>query len=137
MKHPYFESHEYHDKSVRLKLDDVIDQIAFNNDGVIPVVTQDAKTQQVLMLAWMNRHTLALTLDTGLMTYWSRSRQAIWRKGETSGHSQRVISMSLDCDGDALLCQVEQTGAACHTGRKHCFYLSIDRNHRTVCVLPR
>jgi phosphoribosyl-AMP cyclohydrolase len=74
------------------------------------------------MLAWMNREALSLTLSTGDVTYWSRSRQALWRKGETSGHTQRLVEATVDCDGDALVFKVEQTGAACHTGNRSCFY---------------
>ncbi|CAA0124405.1 Phosphoribosyl-AMP cyclohydrolase [BD1-7 clade bacterium] len=134
MKHSYFASQEHHSSDVMLPLDEVLQNIAFNEAGLIPVIAQDVHSQEVLMLAWMNRHALELTLATKKMTYWSRSRQAIWKKGETSGNWQHVVSMSLDCDGDTLLCRVEQTGAACHTGRHHCFYLSINPDDNKVCV---
>ncbi len=89
---------------------------------LIPAVAQDAQTGEVLMLAYMNRESLALTLVTGKATYWSRSRNELWVKGATSGHTQEVVSISLDCDGDALLLKVNQVGAACHTGGKTCFH---------------
>ncbi|MHA6524924.1 phosphoribosyl-AMP cyclohydrolase [Tessaracoccus sp. G1721] len=96
--------------------------IRYNADGLIPAVAQDAGTGEVLMLAWMNAESLRRTLTTGRATYWSRSRQEYWVKGETSGHTQAVVSVALDCDGDALLVTVDQTGAACHTGNRTCFF---------------
>ena len=92
---------------------------------LIPAVIQDSKTNEVLMLAYMNTESLALTLRTGKATYWSRSRNELWVKGATSGHFQKVISVALDCDGDALLLHVEQTGVACHTGERTCFHTPI------------
>ena len=89
---------------------------------LIPAIAQDAKSGEVLMLAYMNAQSLALTLETGQATYWSRSRNELWVKGATSGHTQEVLSISLDCDGDALLLKVNQIGAACHTGEKTCFH---------------
>jgi len=89
---------------------------------LIPAIAQDAQTGEVLMLAYMNRESLELTLATGKATYWSRSRSELWVKGATSGHTQEVVSISLDCDGDALLLKVNQVGAACHTGDKTCFH---------------
>ncbi len=96
-------------------------------DGIelIPAIAQDAASGEVLMLAYMNHQSLALTLATGKATYWSRSRNELWEKGATSGHTQKVISISIDCDGDALLLKVEQTGAACHTGDRSCFHRNI------------
>ena len=91
-------------------------------DELIPAIAQDVKSGEVLMLAYMNRESIALTIETGRATYWSRSRGELWEKGATSGHTQKVISMALDCDGDALILQVEQTGAACHTGDQSCFH---------------
>ena len=105
--------------------------IRFNDQGLVPAVCQDAATGEVLMLAWMNEESLNLTLQTGYATYFSRSRQKLWKKGETSGHTQRVLSLSYDCDGDTILMQVEQTGAACHTGHHSCFFnqvFSADRS---------
>lgn len=89
---------------------------------LIPAIAQDAQTGEVLMLAYMNRQSLAITLKTGKATYWSRSRNELWEKGATSGHTQKVLAISLDCDGDALLLKVEQIGAACHTGNQSCFH---------------
>lgn len=96
-------------------------------DGLVPAIAQDHATGRVLMLAWMTPETLRRTLETGVMTYWSRSRGRVWVKGETSGHVQRVRAAYLDCDGDALLFEVEQEGgAACHTGRLSCFYRRVE-----------
>jgi phosphoribosyl-AMP cyclohydrolase len=92
---------------------------------LVAAIAQDAKNGEVLMMAWMNAEALALTLQTGKVTYWSRSRNQLWTKGESSGHTQQLISASYDCDGDALLRQVEQIGAACHTGERSCFYREI------------
>ena len=96
--------------------------------ALIPAIAQDAKTGEVLMLAYMNRQSLALTLKSGRATYWSRSRNELWEKGATSGNSQRVIAISLDCDGDAILIKVEQSGAACHTGEQSCFHNQVPLN---------
>ena len=97
-------------------------KIKFDGNGLVPAVAQDAKTGRVLMLAYMNAQSLQMTLDSGYATYFSRSRQQLWRKGETSGHTQRVLEMRYDCDGDALLLTVEQEGPACHTGEISCFH---------------
>ncbi|CAL8969627.1 Phosphoribosyl-AMP cyclohydrolase [Tessaracoccus sp. O5.2] len=96
--------------------------IRYNADGLVPAVAQDADTGEVLMLAWMDAEAVRRTLATMRATYWSRSRQEYWVKGETSGHTQEVVSMAVDCDGDTLLLTVRQTGAACHTGNRTCFY---------------
>lgn len=96
--------------------------LKWNEQGLIPAIAQDASTGEVLMLAWMNQESLRLTLESGFATYYSRSRQQLWRKGETSGHTQRVIRLSYDCDGDAILMQVNQIGPACHMGKKTCFH---------------
>jgi phosphoribosyl-ATP pyrophosphohydrolase/phosphoribosyl-AMP cyclohydrolase len=107
-------------------MENILNEIKFDNNGLIPVVVQDYKSDEVLMLAYMNKETLEKTLETGKMTYWSRSRQKIWIKGETSGHFQFVKSIKFDCDGDTLLAKVEQIEAACHTGHYSCFYREID-----------
>jgi phosphoribosyl-AMP cyclohydrolase len=100
-----------------------MDEIAWSPDGLVVVVVQDAPTGAVLMSAWMNREALALTVERGEAHYWSRSRQRLWRKGEESGHLQKVKELRLDCDGDAILLRVEQQGGiACHTGRARCFF---------------
>jgi phosphoribosyl-AMP cyclohydrolase len=100
------------------------DVVALLKEGIdlIPAITQDSTSGEVLMLAYMNQQSLALTLETGRATYWSRSRNELWEKGATSGHTQKVVAISIDCDGDALLLKVEQTGAACHTGDRSCFH---------------
>lgn len=94
----------------------------FDANGLIAAIAQSHASGEVLMLAWMNNEALQETLRTGFATYWSRSRQKLWRKGEESGHVQRVIEVRVDCDQDAILMRVEQTGAACHTGERSCFY---------------
>lgn len=99
-----------------------IDALKYDANGLIPAIIQDAENGQVLMVAYMNRESLQRTVETGLCTYWSRSRQQYWVKGETSGHVQRVRRILVDCDADALLIQVEQVGVACHTGHRSCFY---------------
>lgn len=102
---------------------DWLDQIRWDDAGLVPAIAQDAHTGRVLMMAWMNREALALTAQTGVAHYWSRSRNRLWKKGESSGHVQQVSELRLDCDGDVILMQVEQgQGMACHTGRESCFY---------------
>jgi phosphoribosyl-AMP cyclohydrolase len=100
----------------------LLDAIAFDADGLVPAIAQQHDTGEVLMLAWMNRDAVAETLATGRACYFSRSRGRLWRKGETSGQMQRLVELRLDCDGDAILLLVEQTGVACHTGRRDCFF---------------
>ena len=97
-------------------------KLKYNADGLIPAIVQDAKTKRVLMMAWMNEASLEATLTTGAMNYWSRSRRKFWMKGETSGHTQKVVRWFADCDADTLLFEVEQTGGACHTGFESCFF---------------
>jgi phosphoribosyl-AMP cyclohydrolase len=99
-----------------------LDAVRFDERGLVPAIAQSAATGQVLMMAWMNREALATTLATKEVTYWSRSRQKIWRKGETSGHTQRLVEALVDCDGDVVLLKVDQLGPACHTGAPSCFF---------------
>jgi phosphoribosyl-AMP cyclohydrolase len=100
-----------------------IDEVKWNADGLVAAIVQDALSGRVLMFAWMNQEALALTIDTGEAHYWSRSRSRLWRKGEESGHVQKLHDLRLDCDGDALLLRVQQVGGiACHTGRESCFF---------------
>ncbi len=103
-------------------IDDAISAVAFDGNGLVPAIAQQHDTGEVLMMAWMNRDALYETLETGQVCYWSRSRQSLWRKGETSGQVQRLIDCRIDCDGDTVLLRVDQTGVACHTGRRTCFY---------------
>ncbi len=110
--------------------------LRFDAHGLIPCVAQEAATGEVLMLAWMNAAAVARTLETGRMTYWSRSRQAFWVKGETSGHVQELVDLRLDCDRDCLLAIVRQTGPACHTNRRVCFYTSLTGGVETEMMAP-
>jgi phosphoribosyl-AMP cyclohydrolase len=103
-----------------------LDQLKFNADGLIPAIIQQQSTGRVLMMAWMNRASLEKTIETRKTWFWSRSRQKFWMKGESSGHVQVVKDLSFDCDGDTVLIQVEQTGAACHEGYQSCFFRSLD-----------
>ena len=113
----------------------VLAEVVFNDAGLVPAIAQQHDTGEVLMMAWMNRESIAETLTTGRVCYWSRSRKSLWRKGETSGHSQRLVDLIIDCDGDTLLLKVDQSGPACHTGRRTCFFRAprLDR----VEILPR
>jgi phosphoribosyl-AMP cyclohydrolase len=101
-------------------------ELKFNAEGLIPAIIQEQSTGRVLMMAWMNRDSLAKTVETGRTHFWSRSRQKLWLKGETSGHTQMVKAISFDCDGDTLLIQVDQVGAACHKGYKSCFFRTVE-----------
>ncbi|HOQ76443.1 MAG TPA: phosphoribosyl-AMP cyclohydrolase [Thermoclostridium sp.] len=104
----------------------MLDSIKWNDQGLVPAIAQDADTGEVLMLAWMNREALQKTLATRDVTYYSRSRQCLWTKGETSGNRQRLVSIFLDCDMDTVLMKVKQTGPACHTGNRTCFFNEIE-----------
>ena len=110
--------------------------LAFDANGLLPAIAQEHGTGEVLMLAWMNARSVAETLRTGRVTYWSRSRKAYWRKGETSGNVQRLVEMRVDCDRDCLLLLVEQTGPACHTNRPSCFYTAVRDGEETVLTDP-
>ncbi len=117
-------------------LNEVLDQLPFNADGLLPAIAQDAASGEVLMLAWMNREAIEQTLKDGYACYYSRSRQTLWQKGETSGHLQALESMRFDCDGDAILLTVAQTGPACHTNRQNCFYLEVQGDSVSVTSDP-
>jgi phosphoribosyl-AMP cyclohydrolase len=106
----------------------------YNADGLIPAIVQDATTKRVLMMAWMNETALKQTLVSGAMHFWSRSRQKYWLKGETSGHTQKVVRWFADCDADTLLFEVEQTGGACHTGYESCFFQELDREAQPLPI---
>jgi len=110
----------------------ILDQVAFNADGLVPAIAQQHDTGEILMLAWMNRESLMETLATGRVCYWSRSRQRLWRKGETSGHTQHLIEARIDCDNDAILLLVDQVGPACHTGMRSCFFRSCEGDGQVI-----
>ncbi len=114
----------------------VLDAVPWNSDGLIASIAQQHDSGEVLMLAWMSRVALEETLASGWVCYWSRSRQSLWRKGETSGHRQRLVEARLDCDGDAVLLLVDQVGPACHTGRPNCFYNAIRHDVVEVITAP-
>jgi phosphoribosyl-AMP cyclohydrolase len=114
----------------------LLNAVAWNEHGLVAAIAQDATSRDVLMMAWMNRESLELTLKTGEAHYWSRSRKALWKKGESSGHIQRVKSIRLDCDGDTILLMVEQVGGiACHTGRANCFF-NLAENGQWIVTSP-
>ena len=135
MKNIYFQSIEQLKAGQALALKDIVDELLFNHQALIPVITQDVDSKEVLMMAWMNKACLEQTLSTGRMTYWSRSRKQIWIKGETSGSYQKLESMRFDCDGDTVLCLVKQAGGACHTGRQNYFYLEANPANQSVSIL--
>ncbi len=110
--------------------------VTFDQAGLVPAIAQQHDSGEVLMMAWMNRAALAETLATGRVCYWSRSRRALWRKGESSGQVQRLVELRIDCDGDTLLLKVDQTGVACHTGRRSCFYRKLEAGGALHAVLP-
>ncbi len=110
--------------------------LRFDAYGLIPAIAQDHQTGQVLMMAWMTAESLAATLATGQVTYWSRSRQSLWAKGDTSGHVQRLVELRIDCDRDCLLLIVDQTGPACHTNRRSCFYTAVRDGAEVEIMAP-
>lgn len=113
-------------------LDETLAALRYNADGLIPAIAQQQGSGEVLMMAWMNESSIRETLSTGQVCYWSRSRQTYWRKGESSGNVQKLVEMRVDCDGDCILLTVNQTGPACHTNRRDCFYNHVDENGLTV-----
>ncbi|MFN3275284.1 MAG: phosphoribosyl-AMP cyclohydrolase [Paracoccus sp. (in: a-proteobacteria)] len=110
--------------------------LKYDASGLVPAIAQDAATGEVLMMAWMNAEAIARTLETGRVTYWSRSRQSFWVKGESSGHVQELVEMRVDCDRDCLLVLVRQTGPACHTNRRSCFYTALREGAEVVIMDP-
>ena len=110
--------------------------LKYDANGLIPCIAQDHETGDVLMMAWMNAASIARTLETGNVTYWSRSRQAFWAKGETSGHVQRLVELRIDCDRDCLLARVTQEGPACHTNRRSCFYTALRDGAEVEILTP-
>ena len=123
-----------------IPLQEMMSSIRFNEQGLIPAIAQQYDTQEVLMMAWMNQDALQETLSTGRVCYWSRSRGGLWRKGESSGQVQMLKQLALDCDGDTILMQVDQTGPACHTGRRNCFFYAVEgeeiRINSSVLISP-
>ncbi len=136
MAKSFFKEVESSEQGTKLSLTDVLDQLAYNSDGLIPCIAQQHDTKEVLMMAWMNRQSIEETLQTGRMCYWSRSRQCFWRKGESSGNEQQLVRLTTDCDGDTLLAFVDQTGAACHTYRRDCFYIEINKDTASITCNP-
>jgi phosphoribosyl-AMP cyclohydrolase len=113
--------------------EEFVDAVCWNEDGLVPAIAQDARSGRILMMAWMNRQALQLTAQENRAVYWSRSRQQLWRKGESSGHEQEVLEIRLDCDADVIVLQVHQKGdIACHTGRQSCFYRRLDKGQWQV-----
>ena len=110
--------------------------LTYDARGLIPAIAQDAGTGEVLMMAWMNAEAVTKTLETGRVTYWSRSRQAFWIKGETSGHIQHLVEFRVDCDRDCLLLKIDQVGPACHTNRRSCFYTLVEDGAERVTMEP-
>ncbi|WOI34093.1 phosphoribosyl-AMP cyclohydrolase [Tritonibacter scottomollicae] len=110
--------------------------LTFNEAGLLPCIAQDVESGEILMMAWMNAESVAKTLETGRVTYWSRSRQSFWIKGESSGHVQELVELRVDCDRDALLALVRQTGPACHTNRRSCFYTAVRDGDEVEIMTP-
>lgn len=129
------EANEHKSQGEGLAWRTAIEQLKFNSDGLIPAIAQQHDTLEVLMMAWMNRVSLEETINTGRVCYWSRSRQKLWRKGETSGQIQQLKTLRVDCDGDTILLMVGQTGPACHTGRRNCFYNEYDHDQKSLVVV--
>ena len=113
--------------------DELLETISFDSGGLVPAIAQQHDSGEILMMAWMNSESIRETLETGHVCYWSRSRQSLWRKGESSGQIQSLKELRVDCDGDTLLLQVDQTGVACHTGRRSCFFRAV-RNDEVVTI---
>jgi phosphoribosyl-AMP cyclohydrolase len=118
-------------------MSELLSTLKFNADGLIPAIVQDDSSHEVLMMAWMNEEALRRTIESGKVTYWSRSRQKYWVKGETSGHVQKLVSVAVDCDLDTLLLKVEQTGAACHENYRSCFFRDIREGEFTLNGIPK
>lgn len=113
-----------------------VSTLVYDANGLLPAIAQDVDSGDVLMLAWMNADAVARTLETGRVTYWSRSRKVLWVKGETSGHVQELVDLRVDCDRDCLLLRVRQTGPACHTDRRSCFYTAVRDGHEVELMVP-
>lgn len=131
-----FKDNEQQPEGFSVPLSEALDNLAFNDAGLVPVIAQQHDTGEVLMFAWMNRAAIEETLATGQVCYYSRSRKTLWRKGESSGQTQTLKALRVDCDGDVLLASVEQTGAACHTGRRDCFFWKLDNDTARIDTSP-
>ncbi|MFY0678595.1 MAG: phosphoribosyl-AMP cyclohydrolase [Neptuniibacter sp.] len=136
MKNNFYYDLESAAKGSSIELSAALDNLRFNDDGLIPAIAQQKDTGEVLMMAWMNRASIEETLKTGQVCYWSRSRQTYWRKGESSGHVQKLVEMRIDCDGDTLLCLVNQLGPACHTERPNCFFHAVKEDKVEIISEP-
>lgn len=136
VKHSIFEQMEHGSLGQKFDFEAVFEQIKWNQEGLVPAITQDQTSKDVLMMAWVNREALIETLQTKQVCYWSRSRKCLWRKGESSGHRQYLMDARLDCDGDCLLFFVNQNGPACHTLRPTCFYLGLNIDQVTILTQP-
>ena len=131
-----FKDNEQQPEGFSVPLSEALDNLAFNDAGLVPVIAQQHDTGEVLMFAWMNRAAIEETLATGQVCYYSRSRKTLWRKGESSGQTQTLKALRVDCDCDVLLASVEQTGAACHTGRRDCFFWKLDNDTARIDKSP-
>lgn len=131
-----FKENEGQDNGFRVPITEALDNLRWNSDGLVPAIARQHDTGEVLMMAWMNRAALEETLRTGHVCYYSRSRSALWRKGESSGQVQTLVELRFDCDGDTVLLNVDQTGPACHTGRRDCFYWRADGEHLVLDKAP-
>ena len=131
-----FKHHEHQPDGFQASLNEALDNLAFNDAGLVAAIAQQHDSGEVLMMAWMNREAIEETLAPGRVCYFSRSRGKLWRKGESSGQVQMLKELRIDCDGDALLVKVDQTGPACHTGRRDCFYWKADANSVTIDKAP-
>lgn len=124
----WFKERENDPEGTLYPLDEVLKELNFDEQGLIPVIAQEASSKEILMFAWMNEQALRETLETQRMCYWSRSRKSLWRKGESSGNAQTLKALRTDCDGDVLLASIEQTGGACHTLKKSCFFWRFEKD---------
>ncbi|KZY35606.1 phosphoribosyl-AMP cyclohydrolase [Alcanivorax sp. HI0083] len=131
-----FKDNEHQPEGFQLALKDALDNLKYNSDGLVPAIAQQHDTGEVLMMAWMNREAIEETLQTGRVCYYSRSRKTLWRKGESSGQVQMLKELRIDCDADTVLVKVDQTGPACHTGRRDCFYWKADADNVTIDKTP-
>ena len=131
-----FKQNEHQPEGFQASLKEALDNLKYNAEGLVPAIAQQHDTGEVLMMAWMNREAIEETLQTGRVCYFSRSRNTLWRKGESSGQVQLLKELRFDCDADTVLVSVDQTGPACHTGRRDCFYWKADANNVTIDKTP-